>query len=58
MNPDSELIEKIISSLKESKLMSDEDLKKFENRIGKDQITEEDILIFLENKIIIDTKNE
>ena len=58
MNPDLQLIEKIISAIRGNKLITDEDLIKLEDKIKKGQLTEPDILLYIENKIIKDSIKE
>lgn len=58
MNPDLYLMEEIITALKGNKLITDEDLIKLEDKIKKGQLTEPDILLYLENNIIKDSIKE
>ncbi len=58
MNPDEELKVKIISSIKEINLIDETDINKLDDKIKTGQITEQDVLLFLENKIKRDLTKE
>jgi len=55
MDPDLQLLGKLISEIKTNKLFTDEDLKRCEEKIKNGKISEQDILLYLENKIIKDS---
>lgn len=56
--PDQQLSETIISKIAESSLVLETELDKFKQKLNSNALSEEDIILFLENKILSEKSKE